>query len=142
MKKFILSSILLLAACASDAFLTTHGNMPPQSKIELIAPGDHKQTVVNILGTPSNISPLDSSSWIYMTSVSKKVAFLEPELISRDILIIKFDAQDKVVMITKKDEMSGKEVAISTEETTSQGAEQELNFFEKAFGTLSPNVAQ
>ncbi len=142
MKKLILSSFLFLCACSSDAFITTHGSLPPQSKIEQLEIGDSKQMVLNTLGSPSNVSSLDSNTWIYMASTSKKIAFLEPELISRDIVVVEFGANNTIKSISKKDELSGKEVVVATEETSIKGAEKDKNFFEKAFGKLNPNLAQ
>ncbi|MFI3242014.1 MAG: outer membrane protein assembly factor BamE [Alphaproteobacteria bacterium] len=141
MKKFILSSFLFLCACSADTFIVPQGSMPPQSKINMLEVGASKGEVLDLLGNPSNVSPIDVNTWIYMKSQMKKIAFLKPTLVSRDILVVKFDKEGNVVSINRADITDGKQIIIDEEKTIANEAN-EQNFFEKAFGKLNPNLAQ
>ena len=44
---------------------------------------------------------MDQNTWIYMSSEIKQVAFLAPEEVNRELLVIKFDTEDKVISIQK-----------------------------------------
>lgn len=138
MKKILLLSLILfISACASDAFIVSTGNMPVNERIEKVKQGDTKEFVENTLGSPSNISPLDENTWMYMSAKTKRVAFFKPEELSRDILIIKFK-NNKVSSIEKED-MSGGRVVIIDEDKT-QAVGDEPGMLQKAFGTLKPQI--
>ncbi len=119
-------------ACSSDVFLVHNGNMPDASKISELKTGQTKSEVETLLGSPSVVSSLDDSDWIYMSSTLKKVAFFTPKVVSRDILNVRFDNQDKVISFQKLSEKDGKIIEIDKDQTTSGG--HELGFFKKYFG--------
>ena len=121
-----------LSACSSDMFLTHNGNMPSNERIAQIKVGDSKEQVVRTLGAPSSVVSLDKNTWIYMSSSIKRVAFMEPEEVSRDILTIQFNKDGTVQNIRRLTKANGKEIAVNNDATKSQGHEQ--GFFEKYFG--------
>lgn len=127
---FLLAAFL--SACSSDLFLTHNGNMPSNERIEKIKIGDSKSQVIQNLGAPSSVVSLDTNTWIYMSSSIKRVAFMEPQEVSRDILTIQFNDEGKVQDIQRLTKADGKEIKVSTEETKTQG--HEPGFFEKYFG--------
>ena len=132
-KILLLSSTIFLAACASDDLFVTHtGNMPSEDKISMIFKGQSKKDVWEILGSPSTIVPLDKDTWVYMSSEIKQVAFLPPKEIERNVLVVKFDEDDKVNSIEKLDKQQGENLQITEEQT--QNNEQEEGFFRKYFG--------
>lgn len=139
--KFVLIGLFVLSvsACSSDVFLVRNGNMPDEQKIAEIKSGQTKSQVEELLGTPSIVSTLDQSEWIYMSSTVRKVAFFTPKVISRDILSIDFDKNDKVVSVTKLDQNSGEDISVDKDKTSSNG--HDIGFFKKYFGgvgTYSP----
>ncbi len=125
-------SVSLLSGCASDWFVTHNGNMPTNERISQVNIGQSKQEVQYILGAPSSVVSLDRNTWIYMSSDIRRIAFLRPEEISRDVLTIKFDEQEKVADIQRLKKENGYEVVVSSEETPTLG--QQPGFFEKYFG--------
>ncbi len=124
--------VCFLTACSSDVFLTHTGNMPSESKIAEVKIGQTKEEVEQILGSPSSVSVLDHSTWFYMSSTVKKVAFLKPKVMTRDILSIRFDKEGKVAKITQLNKDDGKEVSVDKEVTESVG--HNIGFFRKYFG--------
>ena len=131
--------LCVLSACSSDVFLTHTGNMPSDDKIEQIKVGQTQNEVRDLLGSPSSIVSLDENQWIYMSSTLKKVAFLEPKIVDRDVLTINFDNKGKVSKIVRLDETDGSKIKPDKDETASGG--HKVGFFKKYFGgvgTFSP----
>ena len=118
-KLFFISAFALLCTtgCASDWFVTHNGNMPTNERISQVNVGQSKQQVQQVLGTPSSVVSLDQNTWIYMSSDIKRVAFFEPEEISRDVLTIKFNKDDKVADIKRLKKENGREITVSSDET-------------------------
>ena len=132
--KLVFTSIMVMAlsGCANEWFVTHNGNMPTNERISKLNVGQTKQEVRQILGSPSSVVSLDQNTWIYMSSDIKRVAFFKPEEISRDVLTIKFDKDDKVEDITRLKKENGREIVVSQDETPTLG--QQPGFFEKYFG--------
>ncbi len=130
-KMFFLSVVLVCTACSSDIFLKHNGNMPEESKVEKIAIGQTKESVQDILGNPSSVTGLSDDHWIYMSSTQKKVAFLRPEELDREILALTFD-NGKVSKIERFNLQDGNNIKIDADET--QTANPNIGFFRKYFG--------
>ena len=131
--------LFFVSACSSDVFLMHTGNMPTDDRINAIKVGQTQDDVRELLGSPSSVSSLDENEWVYMSSTLKKVAFLTPKIMDRDILTIRFDDKGKVQKITRFDEKDGVQIDPDKEETQSGG--HNPGFFKKYFGgvgTFSP----
>lgn len=130
-KIFFIGLVLICSACSSDIFLKHNGNMPEENRVAKIAIGQTKEEVLDILGNPSSIIGLSDNHWVYMSSTQKKIAFLRPEEIERDILALSFE-DDKVSKIEKFDLADGNNIKIDTDETPT--ADANVGFFRKYFG--------
>ena len=108
------------------------GNMPSEDKIKEVKVGQTQEKVRELLGSPSSVSSLDDNQWIYMSSTLKKVAFLTPKIINRDVLTIDFDKNGKVSKIAHLDETNGAKITPDKDETQSGG--HNPGFFKKYFG--------
>ena len=126
-----LAALRLSTACSSDLFITHNGNMPTNERIEQVKVGQSKYQVKSILGAPSSVVSLDRNTWIYMSSDIKRVAFMEPEEVDRDVLTIKFDNKDTVAEITRMTKKDGKEIQVREEKREAMGSDQ--GFFERFF---------
>lgn len=124
--------VMFASACSSDMFVSNNGNMPSDERISQIRQGNTKQEVINIIGAPSSVVSLDQNTWIYMSSEIKRVAFMEPKEVSRDILTIEFSQDGKVENMQRLTKKNGKEISVSTDATKSMG--HTPGFFEKFFG--------
>ena len=127
-----LMGILFLSACSTDVFNHTEGNMPSKDDVLSIKQGMSQEKVRTILGSPSAISSLDHRTWIYMNSTMKKMAFLEPEELDRNIVVIEFDFDGKVKKMLQLNKENGKNITISKDETPVMGTDE--TFMEKYFG--------
>ena len=126
---FILA--LSLSGCSSDIFLDNNGNMPDSEKIAQIHTGQTKEEINEILGSPSAKTGLSDDHWIYMSSTIKRVAFMRPKEIDRQILAISF-SDNKVSKIETRTLADANQINIDTNETLSANREQ--GFFRKYFG--------
>ncbi len=108
--------------------------MPSNERIAKVKVGDSKNQVISQLGSPSSVVSLDQNTWIYMSSDIKRVAFMAPKEVSRDVLTIEFDPKGKVENIKRLTKKDGVEVAVSEEKTDALG--HQPGFFEKFFGGI------
>ncbi len=131
-KMVLLSAGIFLAACSSDIFVSHTGNMPSDDKVAMVFKGQSKKDVLEVLGSPSNVVSLDKDTWIYMSSAIKQVAFMAPEEIDRDVLVVKFSEDGHVLSVNKMDKQSGEQLEVADDQTPNQ--EQEQGFFRKYFG--------
>ena len=130
-KIFLTGLCLVLGACSSDLFLVHNGNMPSQERINQIKTGQSKEEVAYILGSPSLKTGLNDDNWIYMSSTTKKVAFLNGKEIERDILALTFK-DDTLSKIEKFDLSDANDIAVDKDET--KQVEENVGFFRKYFG--------
>ncbi|MBP5215776.1 MAG: outer membrane protein assembly factor BamE [Alphaproteobacteria bacterium] len=128
---FFLLSFIFCTACSTDIFSDYNGNIPEESKIEQIKVGQTRQEVYNILGAPSITTALSDDHWIYMSSTIRRVAFLNPHEIDRQILALTFK-DDKVSKIERKTLADANNISINGDET--KPAERKIGFFRKYFG--------
>ncbi len=127
---------LILSSCSTakqnEWFVSHNGNMPSEERIAKIKTGSTKDEVLEFLGAPSATTSFNDSTWIYMSSDIKRVAFMKPEEINRNILKLNFDKDDKVSKITRLAKEDGKDITPSQDVTEVKG--QNPGFFRKYFG--------
>lgn len=96
---------------------------------------DTKSTVRGRLGSPSATGTFDPNTWFYMNQQKSRVAFKQPEVISRNITAITFNKDSELVesvnSYTLKD---GKVVAFNGRETPTRG--RELTILEQILGNV------
>ena len=86
------------------------------------------------LGSPSTTSIFDENTWIYMSELQERVAYLNPKVKSRSIVAIRFGEDDAVEEVVEYDENAGQIVNYASRETPTRG--RELGFWEQIFGTI------
>ena len=87
--------IIGLGACSSG--LNTHGNLPDKEVVDGIQPGVHdQQDVLGMLGSPSAVSTFEDNRWYYIGSRSETVAFFEPDVLERSVLVVSFAEDGRV----------------------------------------------
>jgi outer membrane protein assembly factor BamE (lipoprotein component of BamABCDE complex) len=93
MKKNFFYIFLLIALNACVSKLDKRGYMFDMSDHNLLQEGiTSKERVLKIMGSPTLISDLDSDeAWIYYAENLKRLLFFKPDIISRDVLVIKFN---------------------------------------------------
>lgn len=93
MKKNFFYIFLLIALNACVSKLDKRGYMFDMSDHNLLQEGiTSKERVLKIMGSPTLISDLDSDeAWIYYAEDLKRLLFFKPDIISRDVLVVRFN---------------------------------------------------
>ena len=127
---------VLLCSCSAERqnewFVSHNGNMPSEERIARVEKGDSKDDVLHLLGVPSAVMSFDENTWIYMSSDVRKIAFLKPVELDRDILTIKFNEEGNVSSIMRYSKDEGKDIEISKDAT--EFDESSRGFFKEYFG--------
>lgn len=138
---FVLAAALLTSAAAASlsacAPITSYSGFqaiesdPKDVKIGT----DTKSTVRGRLGSPSATGTFDPNVWFYMNQLKSRVAFKQPEVISRNVVAITFNKDSELVesvnSYTLKD---GKVIAFNGRETPTRG--RELTILEQILGNV------
>lgn len=124
-----------LATTACNPIRDTHG-FTAQGQDQLkVEPGvDTKSTVLARLGSPSTQSAFEQPAWYYITTVQERYAFYKPQTVNREILVVKFDADDKVASVDRYGMERGRVVSYSDDSTPTRG--RELGLLEQIFGNV------
>jgi outer membrane protein assembly factor BamE (lipoprotein component of BamABCDE complex) len=90
--------------------------------------------IIDLLGSPSTTSAIDSSIWYYIFSKAETIAFYHPEITDRRVLAITFNEEDKVSNIKYYSLEDGKVVSFIDRKTPTRG--RELTVIQQLFGNL------
>ncbi len=91
----LVAAALSTGGCASR--LDARGNLPDPERVAEIKPGQQtREDVVDILGSPSSVTPFGSDTWYYISKRTETFAFFAPEVKDRHILRVRFDKNGKV----------------------------------------------
>ncbi len=129
----LLGVLLFLGACSSQ--YATRGNLPSKERLAEVVPGEvHARDVAEILGTPSTFSTFGGESWYYISERVEYYAFLEPKILDRTVIQVKFDKTGLVEWVNENDNQTGRDIKFVERSTPTAG--NELTFFEQIFGNL------
>ena len=92
--QFTAISVILPLLVGCEPIVDVRGNLPSKDLLQDIEVGYIKKSeVVDLLGSPSSVSPFESDTWFYISERTETVAFFEPEIKERKVLVIKFDGK-------------------------------------------------
>ena len=115
-----ISFSLSLSSCVAQ--VATHGNPLEPEQVGQIVPGiSSQQDVEMLLGSPSSVSVLDGQQWYYIGKRSRSIAFLEPDVLERQVLSVRFNPDGIVQSVDALDADSGREVHLVKRETRTRG---------------------
>ncbi len=124
---------LTMVACAPRVDM--RGNLPDTEALAEIIPGEmEKEEVAELLGAPSTSAMFDGETWYYISEKTETLAFLEPEITDRQVVIIKFDKSGVVEKVKKLDMTHGEKIVPVDRKTPTAG--NEMTFFQQMFGNL------
>ena len=129
----ILAVMIMLSGCQSR--IDVRGNLPNPDLLQDIEVGHiTKNEVAELLGTPSSVAPFSSNTWYYISERIETVAFFEPEVLQRRVIVIKFD--DKGVARTLNSYGLEDARRIQMVERTTPTSGRELTILKQLFGNL------
>jgi outer membrane protein assembly factor BamE (lipoprotein component of BamABCDE complex) len=124
---------LSVAACSPR--IDSRGNLPDPDKLAEIKPGEHSRNdVAEILGSPSSIGVFDQETWYYISKRTEAVAFFEPEVAERQVIIVRFNKKGVVTGVETLGLEQGHGVDPVDRETPTAGAE--LTIMQQLLGNM------
>ena len=118
----ILNLFIIITSCVNKKIV--NGQIPDGEMLtKLRLNEDNKQVIDQLLGSPSFKGEFGDNSYYYFSTISDKIAFLEPDLIEQKIIQLKFDDKNilsKVYLFEKND---SKEILMSSNFTKTTGRE-------------------
>lgn len=129
-------ALLGAAACTVVSPIERHhGYLAEKDAFKSIEVGkDTKATLTQRLGSPSTRGTFDPNVWYYISHRDKRFAFFDASTVQRDILEVRFDANDRVASLHRYDVKDGHRIAYVDRETPTRG--KELGFWEQMFGNV------
>lgn len=129
----LLASTLAVSGCtpvtAMNGFVAV--DVQPQ---DIKVGTDSRASVTSKLGSPSTVAAFDKNTWYYVTQTSDKMAYLNPQIKTRQIVMIRFDKDEKVAEVKQLSLKDGYELAYNKRETPTRG--RELSWLEQILGTI------
>lgn len=91
LRKFGTAVLLCVSLAACTASYRNHGYVPLEEDLSQIAVGiDTRDSVAELVGTPSSAGVLNDSGYYYVRSRVKHFAWQKPEVIERQVVAISF----------------------------------------------------
>lgn len=126
---------LCLAVVACGGTVDRRGYRVSERDVSQIQVGvSTEQDVLTIMGTPTTRGTFDEKVWYYIGSELEQWAFLEPDLIDRNILEIKFDEAGYVSSLGNYGAEIAQDVNPVDRETPTRG--NRVTFIQQLIGNL------
>ena len=124
-----------LAVVACSPRIDSRGNLPDPDKLAEIKPGKHSRNdVAEILGSPSSIAVFDQETWYYISKRTEAVAFFEPDVAERQVVIVRFNKKGVVTGVETLGLEQGHAVEAVERKTPTAGAE--LSIMQQLLGNM------
>lgn len=125
----------VFAVTACTPIEAHHGYLPDDEAVERLKPGVHDASSVSqLFGAPITIANFDGETWFYVRRHTERFAFFEEEVVSQDVLAVRFDASGIVESTKRYTFEEGKYIEYSEDKTPTRG--KELTFIQQIFGNL------
>lgn len=138
LSRSVLAALLLLSAApivACTPVAATNGFIAVDVRPQDIKVGEDTRTTVTAkLGSPSATGAFDKNTWYYINQSSEKLAYLKPQLRTRQVTTIRFDKDDKVLEVKTLALKDGYDIAYEKRETPTRG--RELSWIEQILGNV------
>ena len=131
----LLAGLAVAYVSACSPRIASRGNAPEPEMLEQITIGEStKGDVTDILGSPSTVAAFDENVWLYISKTTETVAFFEPETVEQKVVLISFDAGNRVEILSEYDLEDGKPVIPTDRVTPTAG--REMTILQQLFGNL------
>lgn len=88
----VASVIVATLAAGCTPTIDTRGNLPDPDNVLKIQPGvDTKNEVAQLLGSPSTMGTFNDDKWYYISTRTRSIAFLKPDIEDQQVLVVDFD---------------------------------------------------
>ena len=118
----VMAAAMLAGMAACSGNVSQHGNVPKPKDVKVIEVGSTTRDQVRArLGTPAAVATFDRNSWYYLGSSVEKFMFFDPELVQRDLVVVRFDGDGVVSAIDHLDKDDGRDIPPVARETATRG---------------------
>jgi len=108
----VILTVSLVTGCTT--MYKDHGYLPLEESLNQVAIGkDNRGFVTSLLGSPIGSGVLDDGAIFYISTRIKTYLFYEPKVVSRDMIVVSFDSQDKVSNVERFSLEDGRIVVLS-----------------------------
>ncbi|MBL4893923.1 MAG: outer membrane protein assembly factor BamE [Emcibacter sp.] len=126
-------AVLALGACSSRKFV--RGYMADEAVISSIrAQVDTRDSVKEMLGSPSSVATFDNDNWYYYSKKSESLAFFKEDITELNIIAVRFDSDGYVTAVDRYTLDDRKNIDPVGETTPTHG--RELSFIQELFGNI------
>lgn len=129
----LLTGPIALTACGGQ--IDRHGHVFIDIDLDAIQPGQSKDEVKTVLGSPDTTSTIGGDAFYYISTTQKTIAFLKPYEIDRQVLAVYFDGSETVQHVAHYGMEDGIVVDYYKGETPARG--KDLSLLEQLFGNLA-----
>lgn len=124
---------LLAGGCTNEVNL--RGNAPEAEQLALIQPGaQSREQVIQLLGSPTTVGTFDKKVIYYISQRTQTVTFHAPEVLSRQVVEIVFDKNDRVAAVKTYDLKDGKKIRLVERTTPTPG--RQFSVIQQLLGNL------
>ena len=110
--QLVILTVSLVTGCTT--MYKDHGYLPLEESLNQVAIGkDNRGFVTGLLGSPIGSGVLDDGAIFYISTRIKTYLFYEPKVVSRDMIVVSFDSQDKVSNVERFSLEDGRIVVLS-----------------------------
>ena len=128
-------AFLGLAVSACSPSVATRGNLTDPDRLAEIKAGQtRRDDVAGILGTPTSVGTFDPNVWYYIGQKTEKIAFFQPSVLERRVVIVHFDDAGVVSEIKQLDESNAQDIEVVDRTTPTAG--REMGFLEQMLGNV------
>ena len=132
-KAIFLVSSLVTAGCSKVTEF--NGFDPGLDVLTKLEKGKSKKSKVkDLLGEPPIIQGVGGGTWIYFSQEMEKLAFYEPKVVSRSIILLKFTGDSRLSEIERYTIENSRIIDISTKKVVSGG--RKLTILQQIFGNI------
>ena len=134
-KGLIAVTVLATLATGCSPKFNNHGNIPQGELIDSIRIGSsNREQVSAMLGNPSAVATFDNEAWYYVGSRTSQIAFLDPKILERKVLVVRFDKQGIVRQVERLEKQDGRDIQVVDRKTPTRG--KEFTILEQLLGNV------
>ncbi|MFC3615022.1 outer membrane protein assembly factor BamE [Lutimaribacter marinistellae] len=127
---------VLLGSMACTSIYRNHGYVPTAEELAALQVGvDTRDSVIEAIGTPSSSGMLDDSGYFYVTTRFRHYGARQPEIVSRQLVAIRFDQRGVVRNIERYGLEQGRIVELDRRVTDS--SIEDKSFLRQLLGNVS-----
>lgn len=113
--RLLAGALLVGGLVACSPIMSVHGYVPNKSDLDLLAVGaDTKASVEETIGRPSDTGVLENGAWYYVESTVRTFLYLEPNVVSRRVMVLDFDQNDVLTNISEFGLEDGRVINLQT----------------------------